>query len=68
VRVEVCGVPSGTVSLHTERGRVHQETLAFGTAGIVEWPTTPAESGFARIEVRHDGGSMAALSNPILLG
>jgi hypothetical protein len=68
VRVEVRGVPSGTVSLHTERGRVHQETLAFDTAGIVEWSTTSADSGFVRIEVRHDGGSMAALSNPILLG
>ncbi|GAA4967804.1 hypothetical protein GCM10025331_70820 [Actinoplanes utahensis] len=47
VRVEVRGVPSGTVSLHTERGRVHQETPAFDPAA--QWSgrrprRTPASS------------------------
>jgi hypothetical protein len=65
VRVEVTGVPAGTVSLRAERGLVHQEPLA--GSGIVEWPTTPAGSGFVRVEVRRDGGAMAALSNPVLL-
>ncbi len=68
VRVEVRGVASGTVSLHTERGPVHRESLARDTAGTVEWPTTPADTGFVRVEVRHNEGSMAALSNPVLLG
>jgi len=68
VRVEVRGVPSGTVSLHTERGPVHREALAREGGGTVEWSTTPAESGFVRVEIRHDGGPMAALSNPILVG
>ena len=68
VRVEVRGVPSGTVSLHTERGPVHRESLAREGAGTVEWSTTPAESGFIRVEIRHVGGPMAALSNPILVG
>lgn len=68
VRVEVRGVPSGTVSLHTERGPVHRESLPRDGAGAVQWPTTPADTGFVRVEVRHDGGPMAALSNPILLG
>lgn len=68
VHVEVSGVASGTVSLHTERGPVHREPLARDGAGTVQWSTTPAEAGFVRVEVRHDGGSMAALSNPILLG
>lgn len=67
VRVEVGGVPSGTVSLHTERGLVHRESLAGDAAGTVEWPTTPADSGFVRVEVRHAAGAMAALSNPVLL-
>jgi hypothetical protein len=68
VRVEVRGVPSGAVSLHTERGAVHRESLARNGAGTVEWPTTPADTGFVRVEVRHDGGPMAAVSNPVLLG
>lgn len=68
VRVEVRGVPSGTVSLHTERGPVHRESLARDGAGTVQWRTTPADNGFVRVEVRHDGGPMAALSNPVLLG
>lgn len=68
VRVEVRGVPSGTVSLHTERGPVHPEPLTRDSSGTVEWPTTPADTGFVRVEVREDGGTMAALSNPVLLG
>jgi hypothetical protein len=68
VRVEVRGGPSGTVSLHTERGQVHRESLAGDGVGTVEWSTTPADAGFVRIEVRHNGGHMAALSNPVLLG
>lgn len=67
VRIEMGGVPFGTVSLHTERGQVHRESLTCDGVGAVEWSTTPAEAGFVRVEVRQDGGAMAALSNPVLL-
>ncbi|MGX9891321.1 CehA/McbA family metallohydrolase [Streptomyces sp. NPDC002276] len=66
-RVGVRGVPSGVVGLHTERGEVHAASLPAGGAGAVEWRTSARESPFVRVEVRHPGGSMAALSNPIIL-
>ncbi|NYI03648.1 CehA/McbA family metallohydrolase [Allostreptomyces psammosilenae] len=67
VRVEVSGVPSGTVSLHTERGRAHQASLPGTGSGTVEWHTSAEESGFVRVEVRHPDGHMAALGNPVVL-
>jgi hypothetical protein len=67
VLAEVHGVPSGVVSFHTDRGAAHQAALTGGGSGTVEWRTTAAESQFIRVEVRHPGGRMAALSNPLLL-
>ncbi len=67
VRVDVRGVPSGTVSFHTDRGKAHREPLPGHGSGVVEWRTSAAESAFVRIEVRHSEGHMAALSNPIIL-
>jgi predicted metal-dependent phosphoesterase TrpH len=67
VRVDVRGVPCGKVSFHTDRGRVHHESLPSDGKGSVEWRTNAEESGFVRIEVRHPGGHMAALTNPIIL-
>ena len=67
IRMDVHGVPSGTVSLHTERGRVHREQLPGDGAGTVEWRTTATESGFVRVEIRHPDGQMAALTNPVIL-
>jgi hypothetical protein len=67
VGVEVCGVPSGTVSFHTDRGTVHRESLPDHGSGTVEWRTSAEESAFVRIEVRHPGGHMAALTNPVIL-
>ncbi|WP_329251054.1 CehA/McbA family metallohydrolase [Streptomyces sp. NBC_01478] len=66
-RAGVCGVPSGVVSFHTERGRTHVASLSAAGGGAVEWRTSARESAFVRVEVRHPGGSMAALSNPIIL-
>ena len=63
VRAEVGGVPDGTVSLHTDRVKVHQEPAA----GVLEWRTNADESAFVRVEVRHPHGQMAALSNPVIL-
>lgn len=68
VRVTVTGVPSGTVSFHTERGTVHREPLPSDGHGTVEWRTTAEESSFVRVEVRHPGRHAAALANPVVLG
>jgi hypothetical protein len=68
VRVDIRGVPSGTVSFHTDRGTVHRESLPGRDRGSVEWGTSAEESTFVRVEVRHPGGRMAALGNPIIIG
>ncbi|MDW6065671.1 CehA/McbA family metallohydrolase [Streptomyces sp. FXJ1.4098] len=67
VRVDVRGVPCGTVSLHTERGKVCSETLPDTGSGTVEWQISAEESAFVRTEVRDVKGHMAALSNPVIL-
>ena len=67
ILAEVRGVSSGAVSFHTDRGTVHRASLPSSGSGTVDWRTSAEESQFVRVEVRHDGGSMAALSNPILL-
>ncbi|CAM5436482.1 hypothetical protein GCM10010329_52360 [Streptomyces spiroverticillatus] len=67
-RVDVRGVPSGVVSLHTERGTVHRALLPEGGAGVVKWGTSTEEAGFVRVEVRRPDGTMAALTNPVVLG
>lgn len=66
-RVEVRGVPSGTVSFRTERGEAHRVTLPASGPGAAQWPFSAADSAFVRIEVRHPEGHMAALSNPVIL-
>jgi hypothetical protein len=67
IRAVVSGVPSGTVSFHTDRGTVHRESLPADGPGTIEWRTTAAESAFVRVEVRHLGQQMAALTNPVIL-
>ena len=67
VRVGVRGVPSGIAGFHTDRGKVHRESLPGDRSGTVEWRTSADEAAFVRVEVRHPGGRMAALSNPIIL-
>jgi hypothetical protein len=66
-RVAVTGVPSGTVSFHTELGKAHQASLADTGSGTVEWRLDARDSAFVRVEVRHPHGHMAALTNPIIL-
>lgn len=67
VRAVVGGVPSGTASFHTDHGTVHRELLAAQGQGAVEWRTSAEESLFVRVEVRHPGQQMAALTNPVFL-
>jgi PHP-associated len=67
VQAVIGGVPAGTVSFHTERGTVHRESLPGDGTGAVEWRTSAAESAFVRVEIRHPGKHMAALTNPVIL-
>jgi hypothetical protein len=67
VQAAVRGVPMGTVSFHTDRGKAHRASLPGDGAGAVQWDTTAEDSGFVRIEVRHPSGHVAALTNPIIL-
>ena len=67
VRVAAVGVPSGTVSFHTDRGTAHRESLPAEGPATIEWITSAEESAFVRIEVRHPGQQMAALTNPVFL-
>ena len=66
VHVRIDGVPEGTVSFHTDRGTVQRESFS-GDGCAPAWRTSAEESTFVRVEVRHRDGSMAALSNPIVL-
>ncbi|WP_406295566.1 hypothetical protein [Streptomyces sp. NBC_00624] len=50
VRAHVRGVPSATVSLHTDRGKVHREKLPSHGTGTAEWLTTAQESAFVQVE------------------
>lgn len=53
VRLDVSGVPGGTVRLLTDEGQLHQESLPAGGAGTVVWRTTASLAAFVRAEVRH---------------
>ena len=66
-RVQVRGVPLGVVTFHNQNGTAHSFSLPATGSGDAQWPTSAAESAFVRIEVRHRGGRMAALTNPIIL-
>ena len=67
IRIFVKGVPSGTVSFHTEHGSVHRASLPSDRPGYIEWRTTAEETAFIRVEVRQPGQDMAALTNPVIL-
>lgn len=63
----VRGVPAGAVSFHTDRGEAHRASLPDDGVGVVQWTTTAEQPAFVRIEVRHPNGTVAALTNPIIL-
>lgn len=67
VRAVIGGVPWGTVSFHTDHGTVRREPLPARGKGSVEWRTSAEDSVFVRVEVRHPGHQMAALTNPVFL-
>lgn len=53
VTAEVTGVPSGVVRLITDEGQLLQSQLPASGAGSVTWRTTPRQSAYVRLEVRH---------------
>ncbi|MCW2946328.1 MAG: phosphoesterase domain protein [Actinoallomurus sp.] len=53
VRVDVSGVPGGTVRLITDEGQMHQESLGAAGSGTVTWRTTASLAAYVRAEVRH---------------
>lgn len=62
VRVSVAGVRSGVVAVHTERGVVHRQP----SDGEVSVELT--DTGFVWVSVRTASGSVAALTNPVIIG
>lgn len=52
-RIEVAGVPNGTVRLITDEGQMHQESLPASGEGTVVWRTTTSLAAYVRAEVRH---------------
>nr|WP_280698373.1 CehA/McbA family metallohydrolase [Kitasatospora sp. GP82] len=53
VRLDVSGVPNGTVRLLTDEGQLHQESLPASGSGTVTWRTTASLATYVRAEVRH---------------
>lgn len=67
IRAVVEGVPSGTISFHTEQGTAHRAGLPGDGPGRIEWHTTAGETAFVRVEVHQPSQDMAALTNPVVL-
>ena len=53
VRLDVSGVPNGTVRFITDEGQMHQQSLDASGTGTVVWRTTAAIASYVRAEVRH---------------
>jgi hypothetical protein len=53
VRVDVSGVPNGTVRIITDEGQMHQESLDASGSGSVVWRTTASLAAYVRTEIRH---------------
>jgi len=53
VRLDVAGVPGGTVRFITDEGQMHQESLPASGTGTVVWRTTTSLAAYVRAEVRH---------------
>jgi hypothetical protein len=66
-RLSISGVPSGSVSFHTERGMAYRTSLPASGSASIEWCFAATGTGFARAEVRYDDGTMAAMTNPVLV-
>jgi len=50
---DVSGVPNGVVRFITDEGQLMQTQLSSTGVGSVSWTTTPQQSTYVRVEVRH---------------
>ncbi|MFF4895952.1 CehA/McbA family metallohydrolase [Streptomyces sp. NPDC001068] len=53
IRLDVKGVPNGTVRFITDEGQMHQESVNAAGEGTVVWRTTASLAAYVRAEVRH---------------
>ncbi|MFJ6561515.1 CehA/McbA family metallohydrolase [Streptomyces sp. NPDC091412] len=53
IRLDVRGVPHGTVRFITDEGQMHQESVGASGTGTVVWRTTASLAAYVRAEVRH---------------
>jgi hypothetical protein len=53
IRLDVKGVPGGTVRFITDEGQMHQQSLDASGTGTVMWRTTASLAAYVRAEVRH---------------
>ncbi|MFF4866486.1 CehA/McbA family metallohydrolase [Streptomyces sp. NPDC001231] len=53
IRLDVRGVPHGTVRFLTDEGQMHQESVGASGTGTVVWRTTASLAAYVRAEVRH---------------
>jgi hypothetical protein len=53
IRLDVKGVPNGTVRFITDEGQMHQQSLDASGTGTVVWRTTASLAAYVRAEVRH---------------
>jgi hypothetical protein len=53
VRLDLQGVPNGTVRFITDEGQMHQESVGASGTGTVVWRTTASLAAYVRAEVRH---------------
>jgi hypothetical protein len=73
IRLDVSGVPNGTVRFITDEGQMHQESVDSSGSGTVVWRTTASLAAYVRAEVRHpmpDGtpGQGNTMGNALLFG
>ncbi|MEV5078506.1 CehA/McbA family metallohydrolase [Streptomyces sp. NPDC056159] len=53
IRLDVRGVPHGTIRFITDEGQMHQESVGASGTGTVVWRTTASLAAYVRAEVRH---------------
>jgi hypothetical protein len=53
VTADVAGVPNGVFRLITDEGQLLQTQVGSDGSGQVRWVTTPQQSSYVRVEVRH---------------
>ena len=68
VQAEELSTDAVLAGIRAGRSRARVASLPGTGAGEVKWRVDTADPTFVRVEVRHPGGDMAALSNPIILG